>query len=94
LIEVRLTEAFRVWLRRLRDRRAIDRINARLVRVSYGLLGDAKSIDGIGELRVDHGPGYRVYFVRRGETVVILCGGDKSPQERDIKRAKRMAEEV
>jgi putative addiction module killer protein len=58
-------------------------------------LGDAKFFDGIGELRIDHGPGYRLYFVRRHESIVILlCGGDKSSQKRDIKRARQMAEEV
>jgi putative addiction module killer protein len=61
-------------------------------RLEGGLLGDAKFFEGIGELRIDHGPGYRLYFVRRGNIVLILlCGGDKSTQDRDIKRAKEMA---
>lgn len=95
MIEVRQTEEFNRWLRALRHRRAADRIVARLLRLSYGLFGDAKFFGGIGELRIDVGPGYRVYFVRRDETVVILlCGGDKSSQRRDIERAKALAEEV
>ncbi|WP_363293531.1 type II toxin-antitoxin system RelE/ParE family toxin [Mesorhizobium sp.] len=57
--------------------------------------GDAKFFEGIGELRIDYGPGYRVYFIRRGSTVIILlCGGDKSSQDRDIRKAKKMADEV
>jgi len=79
----------------LRDERAQTKIAQRIVRLQTGLFGDAKFFDGIGELRVDYGPGYRVYFVRRAETVVILlCGGDKSSQKRDIRKAIAMAEEV
>ncbi|WP_318012825.1 MULTISPECIES: type II toxin-antitoxin system RelE/ParE family toxin [unclassified Mesorhizobium] len=64
-------------------------------RVELGNLGDAKFFDGIGELRVDHGPGYRIYFVKAGNTIVILlCGGDKPSQKADIKRAIGMAKEV
>jgi putative addiction module killer protein len=63
--------------------------------VEHGNLGDAKFFDGIGELRVDYGPGYRLYFVRQGASVVVLlCGGDKSTQAKDITRAKRMAKEL
>jgi putative addiction module killer protein len=63
------------------------------VRVEAGLLGDVKFFDGIGELRIDYGPGYRVYFVRRGTVLIILlCGGDKSSQQRDIAAAKTLAE--
>lgn len=81
--------------RRLRDARAGERIAFRLARVRNGLLGDARFFSGIGELRIDYGPGYRVYFVRRGETVVVLlCGGDKSPQRRDVRRAIEMAKEL
>lgn len=59
-----------------------------------GLLGDAKYFDGIGELRIDYGPGYRVYFVKRGNAIVILlCGGDKSSQQHDIAKAKELAKE-
>jgi putative addiction module killer protein len=79
----------------LKDARAAERIAQRLLRVQSGLLGDAKFFEGIGELRIDYGPGYRLYFVRRGKALIILlCGGDKSTQARDISRAKKMAQEV
>jgi putative addiction module killer protein len=95
MIEVRQTLVFRDWLASLRDQRARERIAQRLVRLQAGLFGDAKFFDGIGELRIDYGPGYRVYFVRRGNLLVILlCGGDKKTQPADITRAKIMAEEV
>jgi putative addiction module killer protein len=95
MIEVRQTDDFGKWLRDLKDIRAARKIAQRLVRVGAGLLGDAKFFEGIGELRIDYGPGYRVYFVRRGNTVIVLlCGGDKSSQDRDIKKAKLMANEV
>lgn len=82
-------------IRRLRDTKAIERIAIRIARLQSGLFGDAKFFDGIGELRVDYGPGYRVYFAQRGQVLVILlCGGDKSTQKRDIKRAIEMAKEV
>ncbi len=89
------TEDFRLWLRGLTDTLAAKRIAQRIVRVQAGLLGDAKFFDGIGELRIDHGPGYRVYFVQRGKVlIVLLAGGDKSTQNKDIKRAIRLAKEV
>lgn len=92
MIEVRQTTGFRGWLDGLKDGRARERIAQRIVRLQAGLFGDAKFFDGIGELRVDHGPGYRVYFARRGPVVVILlCGGDKATQRRDIERAKVLA---
>jgi putative addiction module killer protein len=95
MIEVRQTAVFRAWHRALRDQEAIARIAGRIERMQDGNFGDVKTFDGIGELRIDHGPGYRVYFMRRGRTVyLLLCGGDKSTQKRDIKRAKRMAREV
>lgn len=96
MIEVRQTEEFAHWLASLRDDLAAKRIKQRIARVQIGLFGDAKSVgDGLIELRVDHGPGYRVYFVRRGDVLVILlCGGNKSSQGRDIARAKLMAEEL
>jgi len=95
MIEVRQTEDFRRWLKGLTDIRAAKRIAQRIVRVQSGLLGDAKFFDGIGELRVDHGPGYRVYFVQRGKVLIILlAGGDKSTQAKDIKRAIRLSREV
>ncbi|TPE44144.1 type II toxin-antitoxin system RelE/ParE family toxin [Amaricoccus solimangrovi] len=95
MIDVRQTRTFKTWLDGLRDRAAAARVATRIARVQAGLLGDAKFFDGIGELRIDYGPGYRVYFVQRGKVLVILlCGGDKSSQKRDIKLAKKMAEEV
>ncbi|MBF0327193.1 MAG: type II toxin-antitoxin system RelE/ParE family toxin [Alphaproteobacteria bacterium] len=95
MIEVRQTTVFRDWLDGLRDRRAQERIAQRIVRLQAGLFGDAKFFDGIGELRVDYGPGYRVYFVQRGAVVVVLlCGGDKGSQSRDIKHAKALASEL
>lgn len=95
MIEVRRTAEFSDWLKSLRDVRAQARIEIRIARVELGNLGDAKFFDGIGELRVDYGPGYRVYFVKRGNTVVILlCGGDKSSQKKDMENAMAMAKEL
>jgi len=95
VIEVRRTALFSDWLKSLRDVRAAARIEIRIARVELGNFGDARFFDGIGELRIDYGPGYRVYFVKRGSTVVILlCGGDKQTQDKDIKRAIEMAKEV
>ena len=83
------------WLGRLRDRQAVDRIVARLLAAEEGHLGDVRSVGGgVSEMRIQHGPGYRVYFITRGaELIVLLCGGDKDSQRRDIERAKRMATE-
>ncbi|MGA9865877.1 MAG: type II toxin-antitoxin system RelE/ParE family toxin [Acetobacteraceae bacterium] len=96
MIEVRQTVIFRTWLDRLADRRAAERIAQRIVRLQAGLMGDVKPVgDGVSELRVDHGPGYRVYFVQRGRVVVILlCGGNKNTRRRDIAQAKILAEEL
>lgn len=82
---------FEEWLDNLKDKRAAARVLARLARVRQGNLGDCKSVgEGVSELRVDYGPGYRVYFGRDGHTlVVLLCGGDKRTQERDIRQAKQ-----
>jgi putative addiction module killer protein len=95
MIEVRRTAVFDAWMDNLRDDQAIVRITARIRRLSVGNFGDVKPVGGgVSELRIDHGPGYRVYFVRRGAVVVILlCGGDKSTQDRDIRRARQMAED-
>lgn len=81
---------------RLRDRRAKARIVSRLQRLKFGLYGDVEPVGaGVSELRVNYGPGYRVYFFEhRAATVVLLCGGDKRSQQRDIIRAKRLAEEI
>jgi putative addiction module killer protein len=96
MIEVRQTAFFTAWLNGLRDRKAHARILARIRRLSVGNPGDVKPVgSGVSELRIDYGPGYRLYFVARGETVVILlCGGDKRTQARDIAQAIEMAKEV
>lgn len=91
--EVRQTETFARWLVGLRDRRARARIQARIDRLQLGNPGDVKAVGGgISEMRIDYGPGYRVYFVQRGTTLVILlAGGDKHTQERDIATARELA---
>lgn len=96
MIEIRQTEAYSGWFRKLRDRQARARINVRIRRLSLGNPGDVKSVgEGVSELRIDYGPGYRVYFTKRGETfVILLAGGDKRTQERDIKTALKLAREV
>jgi len=95
-IEVRQTTTFREWLDGLADSQAAARITQRIVRLQAGLFGDTKSVgDGVFELRIDYGPGYRVYFVERGHVLIILlCGGDKKSQKRDINRAKALADEL
>ena len=94
-IELVETDEFQRWIRRLRDESAHDRINARLARLRRGHLGDVRPVgDGVSEMRINYGPGYRIYFVREGMTIVVLlCGGDKDSQTRDIRLAKRMAAE-
>ena len=92
-IEVRQTEGYARGFASLRDQRAKARILARIRRLSVGNFGDTKSLaGGIGELRIDYGPGYRIYFARRGGALVILLtGGDKSRQQADIARARELA---
>ncbi len=87
--------AFDRWLSRLRDRQAVNRIVARLLAAEDGHLGDVRPVGGgVSEMRIQYGPGYRVYFITRGaELVILLCGGDKDSQRRDIERARRMATE-
>jgi len=94
MFEIVQSATFRAWLDGLRDRRAIARINARLRRVSLGNIGDTKSVgDGVSELRIPYGPGYRLYYLRDGEQlIVLLCGGDKGSQQRDITHAKALAQ--
>ncbi len=96
MIELRQTPEFSDWLQRLRDRAAVQIILARLARFQLGNLGDVEPVgEGVSEARIKFGPGYRVYFVRRGDIlIVVLCGGDKSTQARDIARAKRLAKEL
>ncbi|WP_349362679.1 MAG: type II toxin-antitoxin system RelE/ParE family toxin [Roseitalea porphyridii] len=96
MIEVRKTAVFERWYAGLRDVQARVRIDARIDRISLGNFGDAKSVgSGVMELRLTYGPGYRLYFTRRqGEVVVLLCGGDKGSQRRDIEMARRLAKEL
>jgi len=96
MVEFRQTETFRRWRTRLKDERARVLIASRLDRLAFGNAGDVKPIgQGISELRIDHGPGYRIYFQSRGDTIVLLlCGGDKSTQLKDIRTAKRLAKEL
>jgi putative addiction module killer protein len=95
LLEFKQTETFRKWRLRLKDERARALIASRLDRLAFGHAGDVKPVgQGISELRIDHGPGYRVYFQRRGNAIIVLlCGGDKSTQDKDIETAKRLAKE-
>lgn len=96
VFEVRRTDEFANWLKRLKDSNAKSRINLRIRRIVLtGNLGDYKPVgDGVYELRIDYGPGYRVYFARRGkEVILLLIGGDKSSQQRDINKAKALGEQ-
>lgn len=90
------TNAFRVWRKKLKDERARTLIASRLDRLAFGHWGDAKPVGhGVSELRIHYGPGYRVYVCQRGETlIVLLCGGDKGSQERDIAKAKTLLSEL
>jgi len=95
MIEVRETPTYEKWRKRLKDVRARALIASRIARLAYGHAGDVKPIgQGLSELRIHYGPGYRIYFQRRGDTIILLlCGGAKSTQEKDIETAKRLAEE-
>jgi putative addiction module killer protein len=96
MIEIRQTDVYAQWFESLRDRRARARIDTRIRRLSLGNRGDVKPVgEGVSELRIDYGPGYRVYFVERGQTlVVLLAGGDKRTQDRDINTALELAREL
>ncbi|MFC3441056.1 type II toxin-antitoxin system RelE/ParE family toxin [Sphingobium rhizovicinum] len=96
MIEIRRTEEFDVWLRNLRDVAGKARILKRIERARGGNLGDVASVgDGVMEMRLFFGPGYRLYYVRRGdELILLLCGGDKGSQSADIDRARVMAKEL
>ena len=96
MIEIRQTELYARWFDGLRDARARARIDVRIRRLSLGNRGDVRPVgEGVSELRIDYGPGYRVYFVQRGQALIILlAGGDKRTQERDIQKAIKMAREI
>lgn len=93
MIEIRQTEVFSEWLLGLRDLRARARIQARIDRLESGNAGDVKPVgERVSEMRIDYGPGYRVYFIRRGsELIILLAGGDKSSQLKDIRGALSLA---
>ncbi|MCG6659894.1 type II toxin-antitoxin system RelE/ParE family toxin [Halomonas campisalis] len=95
MLDIKQTETYRKWERKLRDRRAKALIAACVFRLANGLPGDVKPVgQGISELRIHHGPGYRVYFKQRGnEIIILLCGGDKDTQQGDIETAQRLAAE-
>lgn len=95
MVDVVKSATFDRWLRRLKDRRAAARVQVRVDRLAAGNPGDVKPVGaGISELRIDYGPGYRVYYmIEARRLIVLLCGGDKTDQQRDIDQAKRIAEE-
>ena len=96
MIEIRQTEYYIKWFEKLKDRRARAKIAIRIRRVSLGNLGDVKPVgEGISELRIDYGPGYRVYFTQRNnQLIILLAGGDKTTQTSDIQKAKKIALEI
>jgi putative addiction module killer protein len=96
MFEIHKTDELDQWLTRLRDQRAVAKIVSRIERLALGNAGDVKAVgDGISELRVDYWPGYRICYEQTGRKIVlILCGGDKSTQERDIKYAKAIAAQL
>jgi putative addiction module killer protein len=96
VLEIRQTSTYADWFSQLRDRAAKARIDIRIRRLSLGNPGDVKPVgEGVSELRVDFGPGYRIYFIKRGDSyVVLLAGGEKSSQANDIAKAKALAREL
>jgi putative addiction module killer protein len=96
MLEIQQTSVFAAWFAGLRDKTVRGRITARIERLQLGNPGDVKPVgEGLSELRLDFGPGYRIYFTRRGEQIILLlCGGTKSGQSRDIAQAKKIAAEL
>jgi len=96
MIEIRQTETYRKWFDSLKDRNARMRIDIRIRRISLGNFGDVKPVgEGVSEIRIDYGPGYRIYYVQKKNTVIILLsGGDKSTQLKDIQKARELAQRV
>jgi putative addiction module killer protein len=96
MIEIRQTAAFIDFIEDLDDERAQAKIAARIERLAAGNAGDVAPVgEGVSEMRIHYGPGYRLYFIRQGQKVIVLlCGGDKSTQDKDIKAAKRLAREL
>lgn len=96
MIEIRKTEHFANWLDSLRDIQAKARVMVRIERLASGNAGDVKPVgEGVSEMRINYGPGYRVYFIQRGsELIILLAGGDKSNQSRDIKTAVRLVQNL
>ncbi len=92
MFEIVTTEIYNKWVFKLKDNTALLKIDVRLERLKQGNFGDVKSVgDGVSELRIDYGPGYRIYFTKQGNKIILLlCGGDKRTQDKDIKRAKEM----
>ncbi|RUL72418.1 type II toxin-antitoxin system RelE/ParE family toxin [Dyella choica] len=88
---IQQSDEFAAWLKGLRDQTTKAKVIVRIKRLAAGNLGDAKHFDGIAELRIDYGPGYRVYTAKKGKTLyLLLCGGDKSSQSKDIAKAKKI----
>ena len=96
MIEVRQTETFSKWLAKLRDLRGRAKIQVRIDRLELGNPGDVKPVgEGVSEMRIDYGPGYRVYFIQKGsELIILLAGGDKVSQSRDVQKALTLAKEL
>ncbi|MBC7165699.1 MAG: type II toxin-antitoxin system RelE/ParE family toxin [Roseovarius sp.] len=96
MFAIRQTSTFSSWLRNLRDQRAKQKITGRLQRLKFGHFGDVEPVGhGVSELRIHEGKGYRVYFCQQGdEIIVLLCGGDKKSQQRDIAQAQRIWKEL
>jgi len=96
MIEIRQTETYKKWFDSLKDRKARMRIDIRIRRISLGNFGDVKSVgEGVSEIRIDYGPGYRIYYLqRKNKVIILLWGGDKSTQSKDIEKAHELAQRV